>query len=67
MDGTQLVLEVTDTGVGLADAAAAPTGFGLAQVRERLANVYGERATMDFGGAPEGTGTRTLIRIPAVL
>ncbi len=65
MDGAQLVLEVTDTGVGLADAAAAPTGFGLAQVRERLANVYGDSATMDFGGAAQGTGTRTVIRIPA--
>jgi signal transduction histidine kinase len=71
MDGAQLVLEVADTGVGLADAAAVPTGFGLAQVRERLINVYGDRATMDFGAAPQGSGTGagtlTVIRIPAAL
>ena len=64
-EGAQLVLEVTDTGVGLAATGSPPTGFGLAQVRERLVTVYGAQATMDFGAAAQGSGTRTIIRIPA--
>ncbi len=67
-DGGQLVLEVTDTGVGLdGGSAAGSSGFGLAQVRERLATVYGDAATMDFGAAAQGLGTRTVIRIPTAL
>jgi Histidine kinase len=43
----QLVLRVQDDGAGCAPEALRE-GFGLAQVRERLASRYGTLATMDF-------------------
>ena len=47
-----LVIEVHDTGVGLASATTAlPSpghGFGLRQVRERLATLYGSAGTLDL-------------------
>jgi hypothetical protein len=62
-EGNQLLLEVTDTGVGVSDSAAAGKGFGMAQVRERLAALHGAAAGFDFAGAPEG-GARTILRLP---
>ncbi|RSZ36253.1 MULTISPECIES: histidine kinase [unclassified Variovorax] len=61
----QLVIEVNDTGVGL-DAAppSEGSGFGLEQVRERLATVYGERGSMNIGPSPSG-GTSTTLSFPA--
>ncbi|WP_394830002.1 histidine kinase [Pendulispora rubella] len=59
--GTQLVIEVADTGVGL--RGAVPTGgsgFGLEQVRERLATVYGTRGTMSLTADPAGVTRATL-------
>jgi sensor histidine kinase YesM len=47
----KLVLEVRDTGVGF-DSTNTPEGFGIAQVRERLATRYGNLATMDLVAAP---------------
>ncbi|MBW0171506.1 MAG: histidine kinase [Hydrogenophaga sp.] len=59
--GQQLVLEVSDTGVG---SAPSPTpGFGLAQVRERLATAYPGQAHMDWHGQPGG-GTRAVLTLP---
>lgn len=59
--GQQLVLEVSDTGVG---SAPSPTpGFGLAQVRERLATAYPGQAQMDWHGQPGG-GTRAVLTLP---
>ncbi len=42
----QLTLEVRDTGVGLPGAVAPNEGFGLLQVRERLATAYGTRGAI---------------------
>lgn len=56
-----LVLEVQDTGVGDAGAAAGGQGFGLAQIRERLAALYGERARMDFALTPQGAHARIVL------
>ncbi len=42
-----LVLEVHDTGVGL-PGNGGTTGFGLTQVRERLAQLYGAQGTLEF-------------------
>ena len=59
----QIVIEVCDTGVGL--GAAPPSegsGFGLAQVRERLTTVYGARANIDMAAA--SAGTRTVVTFP---
>jgi len=61
--GGQLVLEVADTGVGPSGAVADGKGFGMAQVRERLAALYGNAASFDFSAAPHG-GARTVIRLP---
>ncbi|WP_432730922.1 sensor histidine kinase [Variovorax sp. W6] len=61
----QLVIEVNDTGVGL--GAAPPSegsGFGLEQVRERLATVYGAHGRMNIGPSPSG-GTSTTLSFPA--
>ena len=71
----QLVLEVADSGVGpsagttsetSAAAAAAGKGFGLTQVRERLATLYGSGASLEFGPRPEG-GARTSLRLPLTM
>ncbi len=65
-DGTQLVLKVRDTGAGLKRAAApCGSGFGLEQVRERLAALYGKSASLDLVPAPgpEG-GTLATLRLP---
>ena len=53
-----LMLEVADTGVGLRTLGIDKpgSGFGLAQVRERLATAYGDAATLTTAAnAPAGT------------
>ena len=60
-----LTLEVADTGKGL-DPATSPAdgkGFGLRQVRERLATLYGAAAAIEFVAGRAG-GTRASITIP---
>jgi Histidine kinase len=69
-EDTMLVLRVRDTGAGLADAAAAAaagegTQFGLVQVRERLATLYGEQASLTLRAADDGQGgSIATIRLP---
>ena len=56
-DGQRLVMQVRDTGVGLGAAAAAGgTGFGLEQVRTRLATLYGARAALTLTPAVDAEG-----------
>ncbi|MBL8359992.1 MAG: histidine kinase [Rubrivivax sp.] len=68
-DGDALVLLVRDSGVGLVQSSSAappPTagsGFGLEQVRARLATLYGARASLTLTAA-EGGGTEARIRMP---
>lgn len=55
-NGAQLHIEVRDTGVGI-NAAAMPSeagGFGVAQVRERLATVYGAEGTLTMTNPATG-------------
>ena len=66
-EGGQLVLSVRDTGAGLPDAPLAAPGsrFGVAQVRERLATLHGERASFTLQAAPDADGgTLATIRLP---
>ena len=59
-----LVLTVRDSGIGLSGGPArAGGGFGLSQVRERLATVYGGRARFHLSPA-EGGGALARIEIP---
>ena len=71
-DGDSLVLSVHDNGAGLAASRAAAgrpdadarSGFGLAQVRERLQTLFGATAALRLVDAPGG-GTLAEIRLPA--
>jgi len=60
-DADRLVIEVGDTGVGL-DAAlpSEGSGFGLEQVRQRLATVYGAQGHVRLASAPVGGTCATL-------
>jgi hypothetical protein len=68
-DGETLTLLVADTGLGFdtttpTNSNAAPQrGFGLAQVRERLATVYGNTFAIDLVAAHAG-GIRASITFP---
>ena len=63
-DGGRLLLAVRDSGVGWRDAAAAGhEGFGLTQVRERLAARYAGAARLDIGPA-SGGGTLATLTLP---
>ncbi|WP_395055621.1 sensor histidine kinase [Polaromonas sp.] len=59
-EGDWLVLDVIDNGVGLASAPGG-TGFGVAQVRERLASIYGAASAIELVAASAG-GTRATAR-----
>jgi LytS/YehU family sensor histidine kinase len=72
-DGGQLVLGVEDdsgilmpesAGVpGLASASTGGCGIGLANLRARLAALYGERAALSLA-ARDGGGVRAELRLP---
>ncbi len=65
LEGGEVVIEVGDTGVGLA-AQAAPGGFGLAQVRERLSSAYGASASLSIQSNPQDSaGVTATVRFPA--
>lgn len=65
-----VTLEVVDSGVGLPSesqpqlATQTGTGFGLAQVRERLATVHGAQGAMKIEAGHAG-GTRVAITFPS--
>ncbi|HJP59283.1 MAG TPA: histidine kinase [Gemmatimonadaceae bacterium] len=62
-DGEMLEITVTDDGPGIAAGAADADGHGLANTRERLRTLYGDRASLEVGAAPGG-GTLARMRIP---
>ena len=62
-DGDMLELTVTDDGPGIAPDSAQPSGHGLANTRERLRTLYGERASLEVFPA-QTRGTIARLRIP---
>ena len=62
-DGGRLTLEVTDTGVGTSQVTVTGSGFGMTQVRERLATLYGDGAALEFS-AEEGRGAHATAWLP---
>jgi sensor histidine kinase YesM len=60
--GGDVVVEVTDTGVGFASTTTG--GVGLTNLRERLRLLYGEKAALTIDEAPGG-GTRVRVKLPA--
>lgn len=61
--GDQLVLEVQDDGVGLADGAAAREGVGLGNTRARLQELYGDAHRVEIRNA-DGGGALVRLTIP---
>ena len=62
-EGATLVLEVEDNGLGFRSIRSkASTGLGLANLRERLASLYGGRARMEI--EDRAPGTRVTIALP---
>ncbi|MET0362432.1 MAG: histidine kinase [Sphingobium sp.] len=67
--GENVRIIVSDTGPGLQDGIVrehVSTGVGLANIRDRLAQAYGERQSMDVRSTPEG-GFSVIIEMPFVL
>jgi len=63
-EGQRLVLEVSDTGVGLQPAAPSKgQGLGLANVRDRLVGLYGQEAQLSVSQRAEG-GVCARIELP---
>jgi signal transduction histidine kinase len=58
-----VVVTVSDTGLGWAGGAQGGSGVGLANVRERLAAIYGGEASMQVTDAPGG-GASVALRLP---
>jgi LytS/YehU family sensor histidine kinase len=64
-DGMTLILSVRDTGVGLRNIAENSTSFGLRQIRERLATLYGDAASLTLNSAGDADGgTLAIVRLP---
>lgn len=68
-EGAGLVLTVRDTGAGLREGTVVQgTGFGLSQIRERLATLHGTQASLVLQAEPDAEGgTLATIRLPILL
>jgi two-component sensor histidine kinase len=58
-NAAELIITVSDNGVGFGDATAG-SGIGLANIQERLASYYGERASLSLKALPDGGVAATL-------
>ncbi len=61
----KLAVTVADTGLGFGKAATTGTGIGLSNIRERLALLYGNKASLSVT-QPPGGGTSVTITLPYV-
>jgi len=59
----KLAVTVADTGLGFGKAATNGTGIGLSNIRERLALLYGSKASLNVAETPGG-GTSVTITVP---
>jgi sensor histidine kinase YesM len=59
----KLAVTVADTGLGFGKAATAGTGVGLANIRERLQLLHGNKATLSVRENPGG-GTAVTVTVP---
>jgi signal transduction histidine kinase len=59
----KLAVTVADTGLGFGRAATAGTGVGLANIRERLRLLYGNKASLTVG-PNEPSGTVVTVTVP---
>ncbi len=59
----KLQVSVADTGLGFGRAATAGTGVGLANIRERLQLLYGNKASLTVAENPPG-GTIVTVTVP---
>ena len=65
-DGARIALSVVDTGAGLTGAQGVG-GIGLANIRERLALLFGERAALaTYANAPRGFIARIVLPLELV-
>jgi uncharacterized membrane protein HdeD (DUF308 family) len=63
LEGTELVVAVSDTGIGGPLPDAHGKGFGLTQIRDRLATLHGSGARLELQpNQPEGM--RAVVRLP---
>jgi two-component system, LytTR family, sensor kinase len=62
-DGEVLEVSVEDDGAGIDAELIFPTGHGIANTRERLQALYGERASLEVERRAEG-GTLARLRVP---
>ncbi len=62
-EGTELVLEVADSGTGPSTSPVSGAGYGMAHVRERLSTLHGASAQVNFGPGPGG-GSLAVLRFP---
>lgn len=62
-EGEQLVIVVEDDGEAAPAEQRSGGGVGVANVRQRLEALYGDRSSLESGAKPGG-GYRTLIRMP---
>ena len=60
--GGDLLVHVQDDGAGFTDAAGG-SGLGLVNIRERLLQLYGTRASLELKARPEG-GVIATLRLP---
>jgi len=65
LEGEDLVLEISDNGMGLPPGGAPREGVGLRNVRERVDQLYGRRARFTLAPALGG-GTLAVLRIPFI-
>lgn len=77
LDGSVLILRVTDNGAGMTQQEASAlmngqrlarkggfSGIGIPNIQERLKLYYGEQGQLHYSSAP-GSGTRAVITLPA--